>query len=309
MGHMHDPDCPFCAIASGRDDTVEMVFNEDGVVAFFPKAPAVLGHTLVIPAQHIPHIKGLDQETAWRLAAATQRVTTAITTALQPPGLNILQSNGAAATQTVPHLHVHVVPRYPEDALGAFWPEVSPEFSAEQRESARSSIRVAYSQQKALAQTISDPEDRRKHLDYVQSVIARMSSASSSAKSWLLPVATAAYGFALSQRMPNVALLGVAAVVIFGFLDANYLRQERAYRRLYDAVSRGLVPCFALDPSLVESPIPSTQRWWKRLFRAVARWLPPWSIWTSWSIAPFYGALVIAGVWVWFGSHPIPGTP
>ena len=297
---MHDPECPFCGIASGRDYAVEMVLNEDGVVAFFPKAPAVLGHTLVIPSAHIPQIEGLDQETASRLAIATQRVAAAIKTALQPAGLNIVQSNGKAATQTVPHLHIHVVPRHPKDDLGDFWPDVPPEFTAEQRETARSSIRAAYLQQNASQESTSDPEDRRKHLDYVQSVIARMSSASSSAKSWLLPVATAAYGFALSQKMPSVALLGIV-----GFLDANYLRQERAYRRLYDAVARGLVPCFALDPAAADLGKPRPTRRWKRVWAVLTRWMPPRSVWMSWSIAPFYGALIIAGLWVWLGSQPI----
>lgn len=78
-----------------------------------------------------------------------------------------------------------------------------------------------------------------------------MSAASSSAKGWLLPVATATYGFALIQHSRAVALLVLAAVVLFMFLDANYLRQERAYRRLYDTVARGTraVPQFSLDPS------------------------------------------------------------
>lgn len=303
---MRDPECPFCGIASGRDDTVKMVLHEDGVVAFFPKAPAVLGHTLIIPSEHIPQIEGLDPGTTSRLAMATQRVATAITTALQPAGLNIVQSNGKAATQTVPHLHIHVVPRNPNDDLGEFWPAISPEFTAEERETARSSIRAAYLRQDAIQESRSDPEDRRKHLDYVQSVIARMSSASSSAKSWLLPVATAAYGFALSQKIPSVALLGIAAVVIFGFLDANYLRQERAYRRLYDAVARGLVPCFALDPAAADLGKPPPTPWWKRISSVLARWIPPWSVWMSWSIAPFYGALITAGLWVWLGSQPVP---
>ena len=82
-------------------------------------------------------------------------------------------------------------------------------------------------------------DDRRKHLDYIQAVVTPMSSASSSAKGWLLPVVTAAYGYALAKQQSPVALLGVAAVLLFGFLDANYLRQEKAYRRLYDAVAGG----------------------------------------------------------------------
>ena len=58
--------------------------------------------------------------------------------------------------------------------------------------------------------TQHDPEDRRKHLDFIQSVVTRMSAASSNAKAWLLPVVTAAYGYALTQRADSVALLAVS---------------------------------------------------------------------------------------------------
>jgi hypothetical protein len=102
----------------------------------------------------------------------------------------------------------------------------------------------------------TDPDDRRKHLDFIQAVVMRMSAASATTKSWLLPVVTATYGYALTKSADSVALLSVTAVVLFTFLDANYLRQEKAYRRLYDAVTRGTrsVPQFSLDPSYADPP-------------------------------------------------------
>lgn len=71
-------------------------------------------------------------------------------------------------------------------------------------------------------------EDLRKHLDFIQALVSRMSAASSSSKGWLLPVATAAYGFALTKHSGSVGLLGVFAVLVFSYIDANYLKQERA---------------------------------------------------------------------------------
>lgn len=143
-------------------------------------------------------------------------------------------------------------------------------------------------------------EDRRKHLDYIQAIVTRMSAASSNAKGWLLPVVTAAFGFALTERSRSVALLGLLAVVLFMFLDANYLRQERAYRRLYDAVASGTedIPKFSLDPSVAEESPQRSDGWTGKARLLLARWIPPWCVWRSWSILPFYGTLIIVGIGV-----------
>ena len=81
--------------------------------------------------------------------------------------------------------------------------------------------RVSEGEQQLSTSSAPSEEDRRKHLDFIQAVVTRMSAASSSAKGWLLPVATATYGFALIQHSRAVALLGLAAVVLFMFLDVN----------------------------------------------------------------------------------------
>jgi histidine triad (HIT) family protein len=144
---------------------------------------------------------------------------------------------------------------------------------------------------------VTSAEDRRKHLDYIQAVVTRMSAASTTTKSWLLPVVTATYGYALTKKADSVALLGIAAVLLFGFLDANYLRQEKAYRRLYDVVARGTrqVPPFSLDPSDADDPSGPTAGTLQRTRQLIRRWVPDRAVWQSWSIAPFYGALVIVG--------------
>ena len=103
--------------------------------------------------------------------------------------------------------------------------------------------------------TQHDPEDRRKHLDFIQSVVTRMSAASSNAKAWLLPVVTATYGYALTQCAGSVALLGVGATLLFSYLDANYLRQEKRFRALYKAVAQGAynIAAFSLQPDELPS--------------------------------------------------------
>lgn len=149
-----------------------------------------------------------------------------------------------------------------------------------------------------------EPEDRRRHLDYIQAGVTRMSQASSTTKSWLLPVITAAYGFAITKKIGSIALLGVAAVLLFALLDANYLRQEQAFRRLYDAVARRTrrVPVYSLDLSQAQDPLPPPANARERVARLVALWVPGRRVWSSWSIAPFYGGLVVIGVVVFIVS-------
>ena len=99
------------------------IYRDDHAVAFFPLRPATFGHTLVVPRQHVPDIWGLSEADA---ACPVLRVAAALRAAVTPDGLNIIQSSGAAATQTVPHLHVHLVPRWAADAMGPIWPAKPP---------------------------------------------------------------------------------------------------------------------------------------------------------------------------------------
>ena len=115
--------CPFCEIVQRDDPDAREVYRDEHVVAFFPTEPAVLGHTMVVPREHVPDIWSLSDETAEHLARATVRLAAAVREAVEPEGLNIIQSNGEAATQSVFHLHVHLVPRWDGDAIGPIWPE------------------------------------------------------------------------------------------------------------------------------------------------------------------------------------------
>lgn len=117
-----DDDCPFCEIAAREDPDAREVYRDDEIVAFFPLEPATLGHTLVIPRRHVRDIWEVDDEIARLLATVTLRAAHAIRRAMKPDGLNVIQSNGEAATQTVFHLHIHIVPRWEGDSIGRIWP-------------------------------------------------------------------------------------------------------------------------------------------------------------------------------------------
>jgi len=117
--------CAFCRIVRG-DAPARVVLDTEGVIAFFPLKPAVIGHVLVVPKAHIETVWELDSDTAHQLADASLLVSHALRRALRPEGLNLIQSNGEAATQTIDHLHVHVLPRWTADPIDDFWPDVSP---------------------------------------------------------------------------------------------------------------------------------------------------------------------------------------
>ena len=132
-------------------------------------------------------------------------------------------------------------------------------------------------------------EDRRQHLSMIQGAVLRMSTASSTSKSWLLPVVTAAYGYAVVQTQPGVALLGLLAVLVFAALDAHYLRLERAFRALFRRTVLGAVAPYEMNP---RPYFRSSNGDADDLREENCRWSKV--IW-SWSIAGFYGAFAIAG--------------
>ncbi len=137
-----DPDCPFCEIVQHDDPDAREVYRNEHVVAFFPLEPATLGHTLVIPRHHVQDIWSADEDTAAQLARTTVRLANVMRRVLRPEGLNVIQSNGEAATQTVLHLHVHLVPRWSGDAVGRIWPPET-NYTEEQKDDAWEALRAA----------------------------------------------------------------------------------------------------------------------------------------------------------------------
>jgi histidine triad (HIT) family protein len=115
-------DCDFCSIARGEDPSAEIICEGDSWVAFFPLHPATLGHTLVIPRSHVADLWKIEPPLSDHLMTAVIHVGRAIQAALAPEGMNLITSAGEIAEQTVFHLHLHLVPRWPGDGFGAIWP-------------------------------------------------------------------------------------------------------------------------------------------------------------------------------------------
>ena len=115
------PNCPFCRIAV-HEEPAAFVYEDEELMAFMDKNPVSTGHTLVAPKAHRETILDLEPELASRLFALVARVARAIWAALRPDGLNVLHASFPAAGQSVPHFHVHVVPRYYGDGIGLSWP-------------------------------------------------------------------------------------------------------------------------------------------------------------------------------------------
>jgi len=114
-------DCVFCRIVAGAAPA-RIVATYPSSIALLPLRPAVAGHVLVIPRRHVTGVLGLDRNTAYVLTDAVLDVAARVHAVIHPDGMNVVQSTGAAATQTVHHLHVHVVPRHSGDNLPDIWP-------------------------------------------------------------------------------------------------------------------------------------------------------------------------------------------
>jgi histidine triad (HIT) family protein len=109
-------DCIFCKIVNNEIPSVK-VYEDDRVFAFLDINPLNAGHLLVIPKAHAETIHEISEADFVAVAAATHKLATAVKKALNPDGINLMQLNGKAANQVVPHLHVHIVPRWSGDGL------------------------------------------------------------------------------------------------------------------------------------------------------------------------------------------------
>ncbi len=115
-----DPDCVFCKIVAGEIPSFKL-FEDEATLAFMDINPANEGHALVIPKEHAPDLYAVPDEALARTSVTAKRVAAALARTLNPDGLNLVQSNGAAAGQSVMHFHVHVLPRVKEDGLAMNW--------------------------------------------------------------------------------------------------------------------------------------------------------------------------------------------
>jgi histidine triad (HIT) family protein len=115
-------DCVFCRILAGTlPGTVIATHDSGRAVAFMDVNPATPGHLLVVPRTHTPDLFTADPDDLTACALLAQSMARLVRDRLGAAGVNLVQSSGAAAWQTVDHLHVHVIPRYPDDPLVLPW--------------------------------------------------------------------------------------------------------------------------------------------------------------------------------------------
>ena len=109
-------DCIFCKIVEG-EIPAERVYEDEKTLAFMDIHPLSQGHVLVIPKSHAATIDTIEASDFLAVMSSVHKLAAAVTKALKPDGINLLQLNGKAANQMVPHLHVHIVPRWSRDGL------------------------------------------------------------------------------------------------------------------------------------------------------------------------------------------------
>ena len=132
--------CVFCQIIA-RELPASIVFEDDDHVAFLDVRPLFEGHTLVVPRAHVETLADLPAERIAPFFTLVQRLSVAIPQAMDAKGTFVAMNN--VVSQSVPHLHCHVVPRNPKDGLrGFFWPRVPYADDAE-REAFAEKIRAA----------------------------------------------------------------------------------------------------------------------------------------------------------------------
>jgi len=110
--------CIFCRIVAG-EVPAEVVAREPEVVAFLDVQPLADGHVLVVPRAHVAQLEDLEPAAADALFRAVVHLAGPVREALGAAGTTIGVNNGEATGQTVPHVHVHIVPRWPGDGAGS----------------------------------------------------------------------------------------------------------------------------------------------------------------------------------------------
>jgi histidine triad (HIT) family protein len=113
--------CIFCSIINDELDAIRVFENSD-FIAFMDKYPINRGHTLILPKNHHESIFTMSDDEVGKLFSAVSFLAKGIIKALDANGLNIGQNNGKAANQIVPHVHVHIIPRYSYDSPNGRWP-------------------------------------------------------------------------------------------------------------------------------------------------------------------------------------------
>lgn len=102
------------------------VYEDELVFAFMDAGQLNPGHVLVVTKKPYETLMDADEESAAAMMRAANRIAKAVEAAFEPEGITVLQANREAGWQTVPHLHLHVLPRYANDGVELTWPRKDP---------------------------------------------------------------------------------------------------------------------------------------------------------------------------------------
>lgn len=134
------PGCRFCEIARGETEA-DRVLDDPEVVAFLEWRPLFFGHTLVVPRAHVPTLADVPDALLGPLFSAVRLLSAAVPDAVGAQGSFVAVNN--VVSQSVPHVHVHVVPRTKGDGLrGFFWPRLQ-YADAEERQRMAAAVRAS----------------------------------------------------------------------------------------------------------------------------------------------------------------------
>lgn len=109
-----------------REIPAAIVYEDEHVIAFMDAGQVNPGHVLVATRRQVETVMELDESEAAHLFAIATRVAKAVQAEFQPTGMTLLQTNKPDGWQTVPHVHVHVLPRHADDGVGLVWPRKDP---------------------------------------------------------------------------------------------------------------------------------------------------------------------------------------
>ena len=110
--------CIFCDIISKKREG-HFIYEDENHVAFLDKYPIDKGHALVVPKHHYEKIIDMPEQGVGELFSQIPKIARAILAATQADAFSLAQNNGRAAKQIIPHVHVHIIPRY--ESMGAIW--------------------------------------------------------------------------------------------------------------------------------------------------------------------------------------------
>lgn len=114
-------DCVFCQIIKGKIPA-QLVYEDDTSVAFLDINPTTPGHTLVMPKAHHANFEEIDEAGLAAVMRVVKKVGQSLKDNLGVAGYNVYENNDPIAGQIIPHIHFHVIPRYPGDGL-ELWPQ------------------------------------------------------------------------------------------------------------------------------------------------------------------------------------------